>query len=116
MVLPVAMTRKHIIFIGRVQGVGFRYHAYYKAKQLGLTGWVRNVYDGNVELEVQGKETVIDELIMHLSRQRFIQIEDIRVKTIPVVEERDKYDLHMKAERYISEESLPDADRRFIRE
>lgn len=83
------MIRKHIIFSGRVQGVGFRYHSYYRARQLGLTGWVRNLYDGNVEMEVQGKETEIDELIAHLNRQRFIQIEEMKVKTIPVIEERD---------------------------
>ena len=40
--------RKHIIFYGRVQGVGFRYYAVQKANQLGLTGWVKNLYDGSV--------------------------------------------------------------------
>ena len=34
--------RYHVIFYGQVQGVGFRYRAYYAAYQLGLTGWVRN--------------------------------------------------------------------------
>ena len=33
--------RYHVIFYGQVQGVGFRYRAYYAAYQLGLTGWVR---------------------------------------------------------------------------
>ena len=37
-------VRKHIIFYGRVQGVGFRYYSVYKSRQLGLTGWVRNLY------------------------------------------------------------------------
>lgn len=83
------MIRKHIIFSGRVQGVGFRYHACEKARQLGLTGWVRNLYDGNVEMEIQGKESLIDELIIHLRRQRFIQIEDMRAETIPAIHERD---------------------------
>ena len=41
--------RKHIILYGRVQGVGFRYYSVYKSRQLGLTGWVRNLYDGTVE-------------------------------------------------------------------
>ena len=44
------MIRKHILFYGRVQGVGFRYHATYKASLLGLTGWVRNLEDGSVEM------------------------------------------------------------------
>ena len=52
--------RKHIIFYGRVQGVGFRYYAVQKANQLGLTGWVKNLYDGSVEMEVEGEEPLID--------------------------------------------------------
>ena len=43
-------VRKHIYFYGRVQGVGFRYYAVQKAGQLGLAGWVRNRYDGSVEM------------------------------------------------------------------
>ena len=49
-------VRKHIFFYGRVQGVGFRYYAVQKANQLGLTGWVKNLYDGSVEMEVEGQE------------------------------------------------------------
>ena len=45
--------RKHIFFYGRVQGVGFRYYSVYKSRQLGLTGWVRNLYDGTVEMEIK---------------------------------------------------------------
>lgn len=44
--------RKHIFFYGRVQGVGFRYYSVYKARQLGLTGWVKNLYDGSVEINL----------------------------------------------------------------
>lgn len=50
------MIRKHIYFSGRVQGVGFRYQAAYYARSLGLTGWVRNLSDGRVEMEIQGRE------------------------------------------------------------
>ncbi len=39
---------------GRVQGVGFRYSAYNKAKRLGLTGWIRNERDGSVHVECEG--------------------------------------------------------------
>ena len=48
-----------MIFYGQVQGVGFRYRAYYAAYQLGLTGWVRNCWDETVEMEVQGDEETI---------------------------------------------------------
>jgi acylphosphatase len=59
-------VRKHIFFYGRVQGVGFRYYAVQKANQLGLTGWVKNLYDGSVEMEVEGQEELIDQLIIFL--------------------------------------------------
>ena len=58
--------RKHIFFYGDVQGVGFRYHAKYGAQGLGLTGWVKNCYDGSVEMEVQGWEADIDKLLQLL--------------------------------------------------
>jgi acylphosphatase len=45
---------KHILFSGRVQGVGFRFTAHRVANTLGLTGFVRNLYDGRVEMLVQG--------------------------------------------------------------
>ena len=44
------MVRKHILFSGRVQGVGFRFTACSLARPLGLTGWVKNCYDGDVEM------------------------------------------------------------------
>ena len=47
--------RKHFYFSGRVQGVGFRYRSYYIAQSMGLTGWVRNLWDDRVEMEVQGR-------------------------------------------------------------
>ena len=76
--------RKHIIFYGRVQGVGFRYYAVQKANQLGLTGWVKNLYDGSVEMEVEGQEELIDQLIIFLQNRTYIWIERIDAKTIPL--------------------------------
>ena len=80
--------RKHIRFYGKVQGVGFRYHATYKARFLGLTGWVRNCYDGTVEMEVQGREPMIFKLMEGLNRNMFIDIEWIDSRDIPLEEER----------------------------
>ena len=86
------MIRKHIIFYGSVQGVGFRYYSVNKARQLGLTGWVRNLYDGTVEMEVQGEEQAIDELIMFLDRQRYIGIEKMDVKSQTLQDEYGFYE------------------------
>lgn len=86
-------VRKHIFFYGRVQGVGFRYYSVNKARQLGLTSWVRNLYDGSVEMEVQGPERFIDELIIFLQNRRFVEIDDIKAKTVPI---QDEYDFDEK--------------------
>ena len=55
--------RRHIYFSGRVQEVGFRFTACLLARRLGLTGWVKNLWDGRVEMEVQGTEDEIRRLI-----------------------------------------------------
>ncbi len=78
------IIRKHIIFYGRVQGVGFRYHAEYAAENYGVTGWVRNLYDGSVEMEAEGTERGIDDMIIAIEKGTYIEIQDMSVKTIPV--------------------------------
>lgn len=81
------VIRKNIIFKGRVQGVGFRYRAYHAAQEIGLTGWVRNLYDKTVELEAQGKEADIDRLIISLERGSHIQITGMEVRNRPIEKE-----------------------------
>ena len=79
------MTRKRIIFYGRVQGVGFRYRAHHAADLVGATGWARNEYNGTVTMEIQGTEEQIDRVILAIERGRNVTIEDMNVRTIPVV-------------------------------
>ena len=76
------VVRKHIIFYGRVQDVGFRYFSVYKARLLGLAGWVKNLDDGSVEMEVQGKESEIDMLIQFLDGHLWIRIDAMDVENI----------------------------------
>ena len=76
--------RYHVIFYGQVQGVGFRYRAYYAAYQLGLTGWVRNCWDETVEMEVQGDEETITEMIKRIRTSSYIEITDARWTKIPL--------------------------------
>ncbi|MBY0759698.1 acylphosphatase [Sellimonas caecigallum] len=83
-------VRRHVYFYGRVQGVGFRWKAMQTAKYLNLTGWVQNMYNGNVEMEVQGEKALIDRLFHELNSDRFIRIEKTEVLTLPLVDgERD---------------------------
>ena len=79
--------RKHIVFHGRVQGVGFRYTAKYMAQSLGLVGWVKNEWDGTVTMEVQGRETLINKLLVGLNQGRYINIEWMDTEEIPLEKE-----------------------------
>ncbi|MDA8332654.1 MAG: acylphosphatase [Candidatus Dormibacteraeota bacterium] len=51
---------------GRVQMVGFRAFTVTWASRLGVTGWVRNVPDGTVELWAQGQQPAVEELLLHV--------------------------------------------------
>ena len=81
------VERRHIRFYGRVQGVGFRYHIMYDARNHGLTGWVKNLADGSVEVEIQGPSAMIDFVILNLGRGRWIRIDEMESEKIPLVED-----------------------------
>jgi acylphosphatase len=58
----------HATVHGRVQGVGFRYFVLECANRLDLTGWVRNRFNGTVELIAEGPQESLDHLIRDLER------------------------------------------------
>lgn len=82
------MVRIHIFFYGRVQGVGFRYYAVNKANELGLTGWVQNLENGSVEMEVQGELETIRQLVHFMETRRWIDIERMETKPQELKEEK----------------------------
>lgn len=57
------MVSKKIYISGRVQGVGFRFHAHEQAGKLGLKGWVKNLSDGRVEMLINGDESHVKSMI-----------------------------------------------------
>ncbi len=80
--------RRHFIVSGRVQGVGFRYTAYQVANSYGLTGWVRNCYDGTVELEVQGPEGLVGTFLKRMQlMNKWMRIEHVEGNDMPVINE-----------------------------
>jgi acylphosphatase len=56
-------TAYHIIVKGKVQGVFYRKSTYKKALELGLRGWVKNMDNGNVEIEAEGLVEALEKLI-----------------------------------------------------
>jgi len=77
-------VRAHIVIMGRVQGVGFRYFAISWAERLGLTGFVRNNYDGSVETEVEGDRSAVEEYITQMKLgPRWSRVTDVKVEYKP---------------------------------
>jgi acylphosphatase len=63
------MIRRTSTFSGHVQGVGFRYTAQSAARGRAVTGYVRNLPDGNVELVAEGEPQEIDALLGDITRE-----------------------------------------------
>lgn len=62
------MQRLNITVHGRVQGVGFRAFVFDKAKSLGLAGFVKNMPDGTVFIDVQGDEETLKKFLEYVNR------------------------------------------------
>lgn len=63
---------------GRVQGVGFRNFTQMRARQLGVTGWVRNEKDGSVQLEAEGPRGALEDLLEAVhDGPRMARVEDV---------------------------------------
>ena len=60
------MQRLNITVSGKVQGVGFRAFVYDKAHGLGLAGFVKNMPDGNVFIDVQGDEETLNKFLEYV--------------------------------------------------
>ena len=85
------VVRKHFVFFGTVQHVGFRRRARAAAEAVGATGWVRNNRAGTVSMEIQGTEAQIGRVLRTLERAPRIQIDHIRVRAMPLEEEEGFY-------------------------
>ena len=86
------MERHHLLISGEVQAVGFRYFAYDEANQLGLTGYVGNLYDSRVEIEVQGDPRQIQTYIKILNEGNgYSKVEDIEVEKIQLQSEENSF-------------------------
>jgi acylphosphatase len=74
---------RHILFIGDVQGVGFRYTAQRIAERQDLTGYVRNLSDGTVEMLVQGPPQDIDLCLEAIDAEFPTHIHNRKVRQVP---------------------------------
>jgi acylphosphatase len=76
--------RFKVEIFGDVQGVGFRFFAERHARQLGLEGFVRNRYDGAVEVEAEGPAAALEQFLNELRHgPRLARVQDVRVSWTP---------------------------------
>lgn len=61
-------SSRHLKISGRVQGVGFRHFTVQRARELNLTGWVKNLSDGTVETVIEGSKENVDQMIDKLKQ------------------------------------------------
>ncbi len=59
-------VRGHIIVSGMVQGVGYRYFVCKNARRMELTGWVKNLFSGEVEIEIEGPKGLVESFVQVL--------------------------------------------------
>lgn len=77
------MNQLHIRVSGKVQGVGYRYYAQMKAIQYGITGWVRNMDNGDVELIAVGHPDHLQQFIETLREGNpFSKVTNVEIKAM----------------------------------
>ena len=77
---------------GRVQGVGFRFFVQSNAKAMGITGWVKNMSDGSVTMELQGEPQIVDKLIAKIQRGNdWIKVTNFELSDLPVIAGENKF-------------------------
>lgn len=86
--------RAHLIARGLVQGVGYRYFVFNRAKNLGLVGYVRNVFSGEVEIEIEGDRSLIEEFIKDAKvGPRSSQVKDLKIEWLHGTESYQNFEI-----------------------
>lgn len=88
---PDAIMHYRIIFVGKVQKVGLRLEIEQLALRLQLTGWIRNLEDGTVEMDIQGMDNRIDFMIRFVDKLKRIQIVALHKETLETLGQEQNF-------------------------
>ena len=86
--------RLHAVVSGQVQGVNFRYYTIERARQLRLTGWVKNLPDGTVEALAEGPRPALDKFLEFLRHgPPAAAVTDVQAQWLTATGEFDGFDV-----------------------
>jgi acylphosphatase len=87
------MNRRHVLFKGRVQGVGFRYTVQNIAMRHNITGYVRNLPEGVVELIIEGPDDEMDQFLEAINQRMREYIRGVEQKVHPATGEFPQFQI-----------------------
>ena len=90
---PTVHQRRTVRFRGQVQGVGFRFTAQQIAGQFDVSGYVRNVHDGSVEMVVEGDPGEVERFVAAVRERMRRFISDVDSTAAPATGEFDGFDV-----------------------
>jgi acylphosphatase len=91
---PSMNIRVYVLVEGHVQEVGFRYHVYRHAVSRGLSGFVRNLPSGDVELEAEGERSILEKFIADVeSGPKWAEVHRIKVEWLQELQPYDDFEI-----------------------
>ena len=88
-------VRAEVLVNGLVQGVGYRYFVYREAHNLGVNGYVKNLYTGEVLTVVEGERSIVEDLINKLLvGPSHAHVKNCTVEWLEPKDEFDRFEVH----------------------
>ena len=87
------MDRKHVYYSGNVQGVGFRYRTRQIAANHNVSGYAKNLFDGRVELVVEGKKKDIQTFLAEIADYMGGYIRETQIQDEQFLNEFSEFDI-----------------------
>jgi acylphosphatase len=88
------IIRYHLIIKGRVQGVGYRMSAYDTAVSLGITGWVRNLHDGSVEVLAESDKATLKQFVLWAKKgPGYAKVSEVKTEELSATGEFTKFNI-----------------------